>query len=65
MQKIANIKMCNAWGAKCNMMHDQEHLNHINLYKILSMVCICVTSHHQIHVIACSHDVILDLNPIQ
>jgi hypothetical protein len=25
MQKMVNIKMCNAWGAKCNMMYDQEH----------------------------------------
>jgi hypothetical protein len=24
----------NAWGAKCNMMHDQEHINPINPYTL-------------------------------
>jgi hypothetical protein len=27
---------CNAWGAKCNMLHDHEHLNHINPYKLFT-----------------------------
>jgi hypothetical protein len=34
MQKMANNKMCNAWGAKFNMMHDQEHSTHMNSYKL-------------------------------
>jgi hypothetical protein len=36
MQKMGNIKMCNAWGAKCNMIHDYEHLNHINPYNLFT-----------------------------
>jgi hypothetical protein len=27
---------CNAWSAKCIMMHDHEHLNHINPYKLFT-----------------------------
>jgi hypothetical protein len=34
MQKMVIIKYCNAWGAKYNMMHDQEHINPIKLYKL-------------------------------
>jgi hypothetical protein len=27
---------CNSWGAKCNMLHDHEHLNNINPYKLFT-----------------------------
>jgi hypothetical protein len=33
MQKMGNIKMCNAWGVKCNMTHEQEQPQHTNPYK--------------------------------
>jgi hypothetical protein len=28
---IRHLQKCNAWSAKCNMMQDHEHLNHITL----------------------------------
>jgi hypothetical protein len=28
------VLWCNTWGAKCNMVHDHEHLTHINPYKL-------------------------------
>jgi hypothetical protein len=37
MQKMANIRMCNAWGAKCNMMYEQEHPTQINSLKAYFM----------------------------
>jgi hypothetical protein len=27
---------CNTWGAKYNMLHDHEHLNHINPYTLVT-----------------------------
>jgi anaerobic glycerol-3-phosphate dehydrogenase len=26
----------NAWGAKCDIMHDREQLDHLNPYKLLT-----------------------------
>jgi hypothetical protein len=31
MQKMVNLKMCNAWGAKSIMVHDQEQPTQFNL----------------------------------
>jgi hypothetical protein len=28
-------KICNAWGAKCNLMHEQEKPKNINPYKLI------------------------------
>jgi hypothetical protein len=38
-RKYANMRhqhKYHAWGAKCNMLHAHEHLNHINLYKLFT-----------------------------
>jgi hypothetical protein len=34
MHRYETLTKCNTWGAKYNMLHHHEHLNHINPYTL-------------------------------